>query len=129
VVGILEFMDPDRVVDMAVVFPVPYLKIVEKVAGRNQNPEGSPYIFNCFVLIYVLFKTQFLQLGIVYRNGIEVPGFIPVLLVAVMDANLFVFMVEFRYFRIESLSAKIRLKEVSYLDILKSDHMAIILRI
>jgi hypothetical protein len=124
-VGILKFMDPDRMMDMAVVFPVPDLEIIEQITCGYHNPEGSPYIFNRLVLIYVLFKAQFLQLGVVYRNGIEVPGFIPVLLVPIMDANLLVFMVEFRYFRIESLPAKIRLNEVSYFDILKSDHMAL----
>src|SRR5664279_82219 len=123
-IEILEFMDPYRMVNMTPVFPIPDFKFTELVSGRDHQPEWSAHIFDRFVVINDLFKTHFGHLCIIQRYRIKIIWFKPVILVAVMDANLLVFMVNICNLAVKSLSIEIRLNNVSFLNVLKSDHIA-----
>jgi hypothetical protein len=123
-IEILEFMDPYGMVNITPVFPVPDIKFAELASGRDHQPEWSTHIFDRFVVINDLFKTQSGHLCIIQRDGIEIICFKPIVLVAVMDAYLFVFMVNICNLPVKTLSPEIRLDNVPFLNILKSDHIA-----
>jgi hypothetical protein len=124
-IEILKIVDPDGMMYMPVVFPVPDFQLPELSGGRYHDTEGSPHIFYCIIGIYLFFKAQFTELLVIYRNDIQVIGFKPVILLPMMHTNLPVFMVQFRYFPLKTLASEICLKNVPNLDILKSDHIAI----
>jgi hypothetical protein len=125
-IEILKIMDSDGMMYMAAVFPVPDFQLPELAGSRYKDAEGPPHIFNRIIRIHLFFKSQFTQLLVIYRNDIQVIGFKPVILVPVMHTNLPVFMVQFPHFSLKTLTSEICLKYVPNLDILKSDHIAII---
>ena len=103
-------MDPDRMMYMTAVLAIPDFQLPELAGSRYQDTEGSPHILNCIVGIHLFFKAQFNQLMIIYRYDIQVVGIKPVILIPLMNTYLLVFMVQFPYFTLKTLTTEICLE-------------------
>jgi hypothetical protein len=120
---ILKFMNPDWMVQVAMVLSVPNFKFIKLARRRNQDPERTPHIFNRIIGIHLFFKAEFLQLDIINGNGVQVIDLKPVILISIVNAYLPVFMIDFSYLSVEAFSPKICLDNVTLLNILNPDHI------
>jgi hypothetical protein len=116
-------MDSNGVVNVAPVLPIPDFQLVKLVRSSDEQAERPPHIFNRFIPVDEFFKAQFSQLLVIQGDHEQISWFKPVVLVPIVYTNLSVFMVQFGYNPVKSLTSEICLNDVSNSEILKSDHM------
>src|SRR5579863_2194576 len=114
-IEILEFMDPNCMMNMPSVLPIPYLQFIKLIPGGYHQPEGTAHIFYRLILVNDFLKAQFCHLSVVQRDGIEVIGIKPGILIPIMNTNLSVFVIYISYLRFKSLSFEICLNQVARL--------------